>query len=259
MSLKALIEARKNKLNQLGDPGDDEQKKAEKAKLEAEIAALEEADADKEVFSQDDLNRIDQQAKADASKTKDRIEKMFGTSIDSVEEVLQRFDNVLPTTGDQGDQGGQGDGDTGKGDAGTLDLNRVLGELKKRDDTIQNLQQNNTQFQRMFFGNEINREFEAKLNAMGLAQPFAETAKNYLNNVVGTDDLLEKRLKGEQVTEEEITQKAEAVKNASPVWFQAVPNPDAPEIPVTPDGGTPKTFTDEERKQVSVASGGRVF
>lgn len=254
MSLKAKIEAKKQEIASIGDPGSDETKKTQKAIAEGQLKVLEEAHADKEVFDQDDLNRVDQQANQKAKDTKDKIETMFGTDLESVQGVLEQFENVLP----KDDSGQEGEGGEGKeGDADVL--NRALSTIQSQGETIKTLKDDSSSFQRQYFAGDIEQKLNSQLEQIGLVREFEAPASRYLQNVVGVSDLVDKRMKGEQVTDEEIQAKVKQVSEDSPVWFQTPPNPDAPGIPQTPEGAPPKSYTDEERQNVSIASGGKVF
>ena len=243
----------------------------ERAAAEAELAALKGVGEAEDYFTQDQVNGFVAKEKQGVTATKDRIEKMFGTDLESVEGVLSQFETML-TDDNSGTGSGTGEGSgtgtgagtgEGQGGSGNVDangvLNRMLGELKKRDDTISTLQQGTQNFQRSYFQKGIEDDLAERFRNMGLEKDFEGAAKNYLENVVGISDLVDKRMKGENPTEEEVKAKLDAVQTALPVIFQPVPNPDLPEIPVTPDGQPPRTLTDQEREQASVASGGQVF
>jgi hypothetical protein len=250
--IEDLITAVDNEIKALGDPGDDEQKKAKKVELEARKKGLEEAKGAGYVKTQEDLNALDKQHKeagnTQATELQTRIEKMFGTDLESVEGVMTELEKMIVPDGQQ--QTGDGS-TTGQQQSDTPLLARLQSELKTRDETIKGLSDSHTQFQRQILGERVSARVYADMKALGLDPNYTGPATTYVDKVIKYDDLIDKALKGEEVSDEEIRQRTEQVKQASGVWFQAVPNPDFPGIPPTPGGDPPQPLTHQQRLEQS--------
>ncbi len=254
MLLKDMIAAAQKKVDGVGDPGDDAEKKAAKTVAEAELSALKSVEKEGYTFTQNDLNDVDRKAKVAAGNTTQRMEKLFGTSLDNVETVLANL--VEQSLGITGDSGATGEGEGAGAGAGEFDANvlaRVTSELKKRDETIGTLKQGQTDFQRMYYEREVKDSLAEQFGSLGLVNEFRPAAETYADKVVGYSDLVDKKMNGEAVTNEEIKAKAEAVKSASRPWFAAPPNPDYPGIPPAPNGDPVVPLTDEQRANKSDA------
>lgn len=239
----------------------------ERAQAEAELNALKAAQGADDLFDQTHVNNLVAAEKRQVKETQDRIEKAFGTDLAGVETVLGSIEAQL--TGDQtgqqtGDQTGQQTGQqqtgdqTGQQQTGAISLTALQTELQKRDEEIQNLKTGTTEFQRGIHREKVEDQLRAQLKSMGLVSVFQNTAETYLKNVVGYDDLVDKAMKGEAITEEELAGKVTPVKEASSPWF-AESNPDFPGIPPSPEGDNGQPLTDEQRREKSLASGGQVF
>lgn len=246
MPIEDLITAAKKRVEDIGDPGEDAEKQKLKAAAEAQVEALENAKSQGYTKTQDDLNALDKKLKEEGNTVKDRLEKMFGTDLESVEKVMTDLEQMI--VGDD-DSGAGGDGDKSGQQDNTPLLARLQSELKDRDTKIEGLTTSQQEFQRSILGERVQGRVHTDLDALGLDKTYRGPAHTYAEKVVGYGDLIDKAMKGEEVTDEEIRARTERVKKESAVWFTAVPNPDFPGIPPTDTGEPPEQITDEQRRQ----------
>ncbi len=187
------------------------------------------------LFTQADLNRVDQQNKAKL----DEWEQASGTNLEDFKKVMENIESSITVDPQEGGQGKPQEGDADPG------LGRVLNEFSKRDQAIQQERDARLNFERELRSERITNRFNDTFRELGLNDKYLTPARQLLSY----DDLVEKAMKGQEVTAEEIKQKAEGVKNLSPVWFESEPNPDYPGVPPSPEGGEAPRLTDEQRAE----------
>ncbi len=184
------------------------------------------------LFTQGDLNRVDQQNKAKL----DEWEQASGTNLEDFKKVMENIESSIVTPETEGDK----EGDSGKPTEG--DASPLLGRVSKQIEDERNARLG---FERELRTERLTNRFNDTFRDLGLNDKYLQPARQ----LVTYGDLIDKAMKGEEVTAEEIKQKAEAVKNLSPVWFESEADPDYPGVPRSPDGGEPPKLTDEQRAE----------
>jgi hypothetical protein len=127
-------------------------------------------------------------------------------------------------------------------------LNAVLSRIEE-------LSKEREDFWRDHYSERVTGRINKALEAAGVNQDYAKTARDFARGVVGYDDLIEKSMNGEEITDREITQKVEDVKQSSPVWFEEASVRSRHSLgvsgasPASPEGSLPKQMTHEEREQ----------
>lgn len=230
----------------------------EKVKAQAKAEALLEMKS--EGFTKTDtevggiVKRKEEEATADAKKWAD----LMGMTYDEAAKVFEEFDDddfqALISAYDSGD-----------GEDEKPVIERVQAALKERDNKIQTLDTSLADINRRYAKDKVDVAVERAFREAKLDETFLDPAKR----LASYDDLIEKVTKGESLTNEDIAEKVNGVKELSGVWFKgggaegdttvadrkirANGADDAvvrPHIPATPAGGGPpaRSATDSYRE-----------
>lgn len=192
--------------------------------------------------TQDDLNRIDRQAKEGYENS---IKEALGMTLDEFKQVMAGVEESLSD-----DAGGE----EGEGNV----LARMQAALEERDGKIDSLSTTLNDVNTRYSKDKVEAAIERAFQGAKLDERFLGPAKS----LASYSDLIEKASRGEEVTAEEINGKVENVKALSGVWFKADEDEGAgslvaghrikeeavsPGIPATPQAGGPSEITDEDR------------
>ena len=184
-------------------------------------------------FTQDDLNRVDRQAKDGYENS---IKDVLGMTLEETKQVMASVEESLVGDGESGE--GNGDGNV---------LERMQSALKERDDKIGTLSSSHEDFQRRYYTERVTNRLGEAFRSAGLQDKYLTPAQR----LASYDELIEKSMKGEEVKDEEFTAISDSVKEQAPVFFEPERNDDYPDIPPAPNGETPAELTDQQRAERS--------
>lgn len=229
--------------------GKTEENSSERTVAQAKLDALTSVKESGFGFTQDDLNRVDKKAKeeheASVKKANDEheasVKEVLGMTLDEAKEVMAGVEESLVSDEDSPANPGEKDG------VGLEALQTALEERDKRiadqDQKIVDLSGSQENFQRRYYTELVTNGLDAQLRTLGLNEKYHGPAYR----LIGYDDLIEKAMKGEEVTDEELKAKAEEVKAQASVFFEPERQDDYQGIPPSPNGDPIPELTDQQR------------
>lgn len=224
-TLQQLIDAAKQALEGLqeGTP--------EHAAAKARLEALETVQAEGITKTQDDLNHLDRQNKEAHEKA---IKDVLGMSLEEAQNVIANFSEE------------SGEGEEGEGEGETSNpLERMQSTVEQLQNENQQLKDQTIDFQRRYYTGQATNRLNSAFKDLGLQDKYYGPAQD----LAKYDELIEKMMRGEEVSDDDFKAAAETVKEQAGAFFEAERNNEFRDVPPTPNNQPPQKLTDEQKAQ----------
>jgi hypothetical protein len=213
-------------------------------------------------FTQDDLDKIDRQAKESYEAS---IKEVLGMTLDEAKGVIESFEES-----GAGESEGSG---TGVREGEGTPLERMQSALEQRDQKIQAAEERLTGLSRSLYSERVENNLRRALGELevGTGDEKAKVSLkgdrfDFVRGIAGEQELIEKLMKGETLPDDVYQQRAKSVYEGLPEVFETEDSEltsvagevivlghkvkdGGPGIPATPPSGQTAEITDEDRRQ----------